>query len=87
MRCLRFRTVLAASFALSVLMALAGCGGDRREHVLPHQNRNPERYERHDDRRHEERRDDRRRKERDDSDRHENRGSHSDRDRGDHGER
>ncbi len=87
MSCLRIRTVLAASFVLAMLMALAGCGGDHREHVRPHQDRYPERYERHDDRRQEERRDDRRRKERYDSERHEDHEGHSDRDRGDHDRR
>jgi len=83
----RIRTALAASFAPSVLMGLAGCGGDRRGHVRPHEDRYPERYERHDDRRPAERRDDRRRKERHDSDGQEDHGGHFDRDRGDHDRR
>jgi hypothetical protein len=34
MSCLRIRTVLAASFVLAMLMALAGCGGDHREAMI-----------------------------------------------------
>ena len=83
MSCLRIRTVLAALFAVAMLVTLAGCGGDSREHVRPHQERHPERYERHDDHRHdgdrhEERHDDRRHEERHDRDRHEDHEGHSD---------
>lgn len=66
------KALLAGALILPTLMALAGCEGDRREHVRPHEDRYPERYERHDDRRHEEQRD---------SGRHEERPGH---DRGDH---
>lgn len=73
----RIRSTLAASFVLAMLMGLTGCGGDRREHIRPHQDRYPDRYERQDDHRHEERHE---------SDRHEDRDERSDRGRGDHGD-
>jgi len=45
---LRIGTLLGTSFVLVMLLALTGCGGDRREHVRPHEERRPERYERRD---------------------------------------
>jgi hypothetical protein len=66
---LRMRTVLATWLVLTVLMTLAGCGGDRREHVRSERDRYPERYERQD--------------ERHDNDRQRDAGKQSDHDRGD----
>ena len=84
---LRIRTLFAASLLLAMLMALAGCGGDSREHSRGDRDRYPQRYERHDDHRYEERHDGGRREERHDSDRHEDHESHSGHDRDGHDKR
>jgi hypothetical protein len=63
---LKIRTILAASFVLTLLMALTGCSDDRRGHVRE------DRFDRHDDHRYVERHD---------YDRHEDRESHYGRDR------
>lgn len=57
MDCLRIRTLLATWLGLAMLMALAGCSGDRREHSSRDLHRYPQRYERNDDDRRGERRD------------------------------
>jgi len=75
---LRIGTLAGTSVVLAMLLALTGCGGDRREHVRPHEERRPERYERRDSDRHEERRD---------IDRREDRGRPSGHERGNRDER
>ncbi len=72
------KTLLAALLALAMLTALAGCDGDRREHVRPAPDRHPERYERRDNDRQEERHD---------SDRHEDREGPSGHERGERDKR
>jgi hypothetical protein len=70
--------LLAASLALAMLMACAGCGGGSREHGRRDQDRSPEWYERHNDRRYEKQ---------PDSGRHEDREGQSGHDRGDRDKR
>ena len=69
MRYLRIRTLFAAPLLLAMLMALAGCSGDRGE--SRHPDRYPQRYERRDNDR----------RERYDGDRHKDQEKHSDHDR------
>lgn len=79
MSCLRIRTLFTVPLLLAMLMAFAGCSGDRRERSHRHPDRYPERYERHDD--------DRRYGEQRDGDWHEDRERPSGRDRRDRDKR
>ena len=80
MRHLKISAIMSASLVLTVLMFLAGCGEDHRDHYRDNRDRDVEYYDRHDNDRSEERHD---------SDRHEDHGGDSghEGEHGEHGER
>lgn len=52
MRHLKTAMIVVASLVLPVLLGLAGCGDDHRDHFRGDRGRSPERYERRDGDRH-----------------------------------
>lgn len=55
MKHLNTTMIMVASLVLTVLLGVAGCGGDRRDHHRVERNSPPERYESRDNDRHEDR--------------------------------
>lgn len=53
MRYLKMHIIVAASLVLAVLLGLAGCGDDHRDHFRDDGDRHSVRYERQDNDRHE----------------------------------